>query len=412
MYKKSYSQGAPSLPFDAHMKRSYSSISRSTVSGSPTTAPSDASPSWPETSERPSCNPSGHGGLVIRGDHPEQAGKKSYRYLSKNTANLPDFVPGESVTPAKVFYERQYPPMPKVKSIYTEAKKAEYDGNLELAMELYLRAIECNDRADSAIKDYAGLLHMKGQTKMAIEFMESQCEKRKSAMGFRNLLGQLRATHEREISSEHNHLPKVVLVNVKDDTIDVELKTLQSILPNCLKISHVTFVNPILTREGFPSSKCALIEFSSHSSARKAVMVGKHDSIKCCWSPNTLIDTIEFIEEKTPIQLIKGGSLVKIFYAKAHPYLMETEWPKLILQSLPGSSNGTRETGEKQIANVPPQGDSDASLRLTLPIPDRRMPTQIVEIDISDMTDEEQSSYIMDWCMNTPSPVRHMACLI
>ncbi len=385
------------------------------MSGSPSTVPSDSSPGWPEITER---HVGGSNIPAVRADHAEYTGKKTSRSHNKNATNLPDFVPGESVTPAKVFYERQYPPMPKVKSIYTEAKKAEYDGNLELAMELYLRAVDCNDRADSAIKDYAGLLHMKGQTKMAIEFMESQSEKRKNAMGFRNLLGQLRATYEREISSEHNHLPKVVLVNVKDDTIDIELKTLQSILPNCLKISHVTFVNPILTREGFPSSKCALIEFSSHSSARKAVMVGKHDSIKCCWSPNTLIDTIEYIEEKKPIQLIKGGSLVKVFYAKAHPYIMETEWPKLILQSLPVSTSGTSggkdsdEAKDFVFVSANSEADTARSGRLTLPIPERRLPTQIVEIDISDITDESQSSFIMDWCMNTPSPVRHMACLI
>jgi hypothetical protein len=402
MFKKTVSEATPPLPFDPNMKRSYSSISRSTVCGSPSTMRSEGTPTWAEAAA------TRLGGIRV-----EQFDTQSTR----ESKTLATFVPGESATPTKVFYERQYPPMPKVKSIYTEAKKAEYDGNLELAMELYLRAVECNDRADSAIKDYAGLLHMKGQTVLAIDFMEKQPEKRKTALGFKNLLTQLKATHEREISNEHNHLPRVVLVNVKDDTIDIELNTLQAILPNCLKICQISFMNPTFTLEGFPSSKCALIEFTSHSSARKAVMVGKHDSIKCCWAPPSLVETVEHSQEVSPVQLVKGGASVKILYANADPGLMEIEWPKLILQSLPP---GHKEAVDVVMESI--QAEDSATTtegmvetkfsKLTLPIPERRLPSQSIEIDISGLSEESQSSIIMDWCMNTPSPVRNMACLV
>lgn len=315
------------------------------------------------------------------------------------------------VTPPKVFFERVYPPMPKSKSTYTEAKKAEYDGNIELAMDLYLKALQENDKAESAIKDYAGLLHMKSQTKAAIDFMETQSKEREVSQGFRNLLTQLKGTHERESSSDFQHLHKTVLVSV-DAALDtmIQYETIRAMLPNFLKISKITFVNPVLNGNGFPLSRQAVIEFSSHSAARKAVTVTKHDAITCCWAPS---DLVKSAIEKGPVQLVKGGPQVAIRFSIVPTKVVDNEWPLLLLGSgdrpLPDTVVNEDESHNESIGS----SSSSQSSPVVLPIPERRR-TRSIEVDTAVNEDGECTDLLsevsMDWCLDTPSPIRHLAC--
>jgi len=302
--------------------------------------------------------------------------------------------------------------MPKIKSRYTEAKRAEYDGNIELAGELYLKAIEENDRVDSAIKDHAGILHMKGETKAAIKFMESQPENRRVSLGFKNLLSQLKSTYEREVSNEGAKLPHVVLIWI-DEFFDlvIDYESIRAILPNSLKISKITFVNPI-AESGLPKSTRALIEFGSHSAARKAVMVPKHASVKCVWASEDLIYS-DGLVDKEPIQLVKGGPKVAVRFANVPLGYIENEWPNLLLGSgtnpqapvlrlpLIGVPNGTGPITPERSRSF---SESRLSLASTTPSRPRSMAL--------DMTEIMSSCASMDWCMNTPSPVKHMACLL
>jgi hypothetical protein len=322
----------------------------------------------------------------------------------------PSYVPPETSTTRDLLFERKYPPMPKVKSVYTEAKKAEYDGNIELAAELYLKSILANDRVDSSIKDYAGILHMKGETKAAIEFMESQDEKHKSSHGFRNLLSQLKAALERELSNEGSTLPRMILITIDCilSKIVINYETLRSLLPNCLKITKLTFVNPKMS-EGLPGSYNVLVEFGSHSAARKAVMVTKHESVKCVWAPPNLIAPIG-ISGKDPIQLVKGGPKVSVQYANVPVGYIEQEWPRLLMGS---AANPQFATVSCSPIKSPASGDPPLSplsfsdprtTRIITPSRPRSMALDLTEIY------DGSACASMDWCMNTPSPVRHVAC--
>ena len=154
-------------------------------------------------------------------------------------------------------------------------------------------------------------------------------------------------------------------------------------------------MNPSHTHDGFPTSSKALIEFSSHSSARKAVMVAKHDSIKCCWAPAGLLELNQVLD-KAPIQLVKGGPCVDITFAQVHPEIIHVEWPKILL----GCGQTPLVPGEPAPLMLPIPKTWDGERQGVRP--------RSIELDMSDILNVND----MDWCMNTPSPVRHMACLI
>ena len=64
--------------------------------------------------------------------------------------------------------------LPRGSSAYARAKKAEYQHrDLEKAEAYYKEAIHTGDRASSAIKDLASLLHQQGRTSEACSLLES-----------------------------------------------------------------------------------------------------------------------------------------------------------------------------------------------------------------------------------------------
>lgn len=299
-------------------------------------------------------------------------------------------------------YEFRYPPMPRFNSTYKEAKKAEYDGDYEKAMTLYLRAIEVNDRPDSAMKDYAGILHMRGRTDEAILFLEQRGDRLKNSLGYKNLLSQLKAFLQTS-DSEKRNLPRFVYVSIGEGVnTRLSFSTFPSIFPNYLKISTITFVNPFMDDQGSPYSSKAVLEFASHSAARKALMVVKHFSIKCQWLPDGLLDSDDRIVTVAgkDVSLEAIGPIVSVTYAIVSDAIVDTEWPP----KLAGRSGDCHRS---------------TSNPLTLPIITRvdsppATPTRIkhLELDIGVVDATSRSSPgTIDWCLNTPSPVRHVALL-
>jgi hypothetical protein len=403
----------PPLPFSSVVKRSYSSQSRSTATGgSPTPLQGyrSAVTTPPVRKEHNLSIPVSRSNLSNLTNDEAMFSPCCIRRSAVSSKD-PTYVPPETSTSRRLLFERKYPPMPKLKSVYTEAKKAEYDGNIQLAAELYLKAIAANDRVDSSIKDYAGLLHMKGDTKSAIDFMNSQEERHKTSHGFRNLLSQLNAALERELSNEGSALPRVVLISIDalKSRIIINYESLRSLLPNCLKISKLTFVNPIVI-EGIPRSSKVIAEFSSHSAARKAVMVSKHESVRCVWAPENLI-ACNGIIAKDPIQLVQGGPKVDISFANVPLGFIDQEWPKLLMGNgaHPQASHHPEACSPIRIpestnTNLSPLAFSEPrSTRIVTPSRPRSMALDLTE------SHEGSSCASMDWCMNTPSPVKHMA---
>lgn len=64
-------------------------------------------------------------------------------------------------------------PLPQGDTAYAKAKRAEYlERDLDKAEYLYRRAIFLGERAPSAAKDLAGVLHQQGKTEEACSFLE------------------------------------------------------------------------------------------------------------------------------------------------------------------------------------------------------------------------------------------------
>jgi Flp pilus assembly protein TadD len=63
-------------------------------------------------------------------------------------------------------------PLPTGDTAYAKAKRAEYlERDLDKAEGLYRKAIFLGERAPSAAKDLAGVLHQKGKTEEACQFL-------------------------------------------------------------------------------------------------------------------------------------------------------------------------------------------------------------------------------------------------
>ena len=307
--------------------------------------------------------------------------------LSRGISTISTRCPNSPVLVAKL-YERRYPPVPKLNTTYTQAKRAEYDGDFELALRLYARAIRENDRPESAIKDYAGLLHMRGNTKEAIVFMEAQGARFVCASGYQNLLKQMREALDR-VAGDVRDLSRTILVAVDaSSATQIDFSSLPTMFPNSLKICRLVFINPNSDTSGnfVARSVRALVEFASHSAARKALMINKHESIKCFWAPKDLIVCASLLE-RPATRLVPGGPTVTVQCAHVDPEVVENEWPKQLL-------------GSSQQPHTSSPSLSTASSPLSLPI--RRAGDALSD---DDPTGE---CVCIEWCLDTPSPVRHL----
>jgi hypothetical protein len=304
-------------------------------------------------------------------------------------------------------YEYRCPPIPKTDSIYKQAKKAEYEGNYEIAMELYLSAIDHRDRTDSAIKDYAGLLHMRGKTQEAIDFLEncSRADMVKSTAGFRNLINQLKSFQDSFSSTEPDKrdLPRLLYVTIGDGiNVRISSATLPSLFPNHLKVLKMVYINPILDDHDCPISDRALIEFASHSAARKALLVNKHSALRCQWGSDAMLCSDSRIAHMVADDLcLEGtGPVVKISYAIVPNDIIDFEWPKLLqLKTVP--------------PDLPTMDTRGQESSLQLPLIKRSVQGRPEELDLTVIEMSAcEARQEMHWCLDTPSPVRSVACLL
>jgi len=305
-------------------------------------------------------------------------------------------------------YEYRCPPIPRTDSIYKQAKKAEYEGRFDDAMKLYLQAIEKRDRSDSAIKDYAGLLHMRGRTEEAIDFLEkcARTDMVKSTAGFKNLITQLRSfLFNFSNDSEKRDLPRLLYVAIADSTkVRICASTLPSLFPNHLKVSKIFYVNPILDDLSRPYSKSAVVEFASHSAARKALMVNKHSSLQCFWaSENMLSCDNRIVKVEADPKADKFQSTAAISYVIVPEDIVSCEWPKLL-------QNKSNAPDAPQPDIPAPASDIKGSLQLPVLKRSENRPLEVDVVAIEASVDHMLQE--MHWCLDTPSPVRSIACLL
>ena len=410
----------PPLPFISNPKR-FRSAQSSTVCGTPTPHSGSPMPStpwgWGAHVQVPT--------LVIPVDRSCPIPSDDSPRIQRSAIAGPEKVVATGLakvpTPAcRRLYEFRYPPMPKFNSVYKQAKKAEYDGDYEGAMQLYLQAIEEKDRPDSAVKDYAGLLHMRGMTKEAIDFLEARGEALNSTLGYKNLLAQLRAFLASS-DTEKKDLPRLVYVSIDEEVeTRVDFASMSSLFPNHLKIAKLIFINPLLDDRGAPRSSRALIEFASHSAARKALMVSKHSAIKCLWAPDGLMQELDsriVRVEANDVCLVGMGPVVKVSYAIVPNDIIVLDWPKCLLgrgsqPSSPPHSGASTRSSITAGATVGPLR-LPVLKRLTTDVHSDAPRTRSIELDLLTIEGPSgRSSQQIDWCLNTPSPVRHIACLL
>ncbi|CAG9312985.1 unnamed protein product [Blepharisma stoltei] len=155
-------------------------------------------------------------------------------------------------------------PIPKGDSPYALAKLAEYkERDLDKAEYYYNLTIKAGDRCESAIKDLASLLHQRGKTKEACNLLDKHRNLFKNdAERFENLYNTLK----KQIVTTGNCLNKRLKLSglKKDDDSDF----VYSLFSNTMRIISVELkYEEIGTKEVY----YAILDFSSHSSARKTL---------------------------------------------------------------------------------------------------------------------------------------------
>jgi hypothetical protein len=168
-------------------------------------------------------------------------------------------------------------PIPKGDSMYALAKKAEYlDKNLGQAKAYYKKAIQHQDRLESALKDLASLYHQEGKTAKACKLLDSNKEVFKdNQKSFNNLYSSL----FKQITITGNCLNKSIKISglSKDNTANDIL----NLFGNDDRIKDLAFNNELARYE---TNYYCIIKFNSHSSARKTLeKFSKWDKYKVEW---------------------------------------------------------------------------------------------------------------------------------
>ena len=150
---------------------------------------------------------------------------------------------------------RTFYPIPKGDSPYALAKKAEYiEKDIAKAEFYYKQAILEGDRAESAIKDLAGVIHQQGKTLEAIQVLKQNKHLFDSdPVKYENLLQNLK----RQVVQKGNRLNK--LLKIAPLPLDSTIESVQ-----LMRISDIELYN-----EG--SHIYAIVKFSTHSAARKTL---------------------------------------------------------------------------------------------------------------------------------------------
>lgn len=153
-------------------------------------------------------------------------------------------------------------PIPKGDSSYANAKRAEYIlKDLELAKELYWRALKENDRAESAVKDISSILHQQHRTEEACELLTQYKHLFTDTQKFLNLYNTL----HKQITPTGNSLNMVL--RISPITLEDSIYTIRGMFKSSQRIRSIQI------GEGH-----ALLVFASHSAARKTL-----ESFTC-WS--------------------------------------------------------------------------------------------------------------------------------
>ena len=165
-------------------------------------------------------------------------------------------------------------------------KKPVHSRDVEIAFKLLESSVGYNENPDSASKDIANLLHVLGKAEEAVQYLQANQAVWRFKKVHSCLLIQLRSLVGKPISPIAS---RVVFVEIPTSMGRISIDTLRKLFPNIAKVWRI-----ILSRSG----QSCLLEFASHSSARRAVDARQqslspksspmsstacYDSVKCAW---------------------------------------------------------------------------------------------------------------------------------
>lgn len=142
-------------------------------------------------------------------------------------------------------------PVPSGRTSYAQGKRAEYlKHDLQLAKDYFWKAIQENDRVESAILDFASILHQEHRTAEACSFLKAQSIKFYNTKKLENLC----RTFEKQLVNAGNRLNRTLRLA---PVPDVPLLTM--------------FKDPRRIKKIRIFEKFVILEFSSNSAARKTL---------------------------------------------------------------------------------------------------------------------------------------------
>jgi hypothetical protein len=176
-------------------------------------------------------------------------------------------------------------------------------------MQLLEKLLSTSDVQESCTKDVANLLHANGRTDTAIRFIEELHIPWRLGRTYHEILTHLRAIQGKPVAPISS---RVVYVEIPCAMGRITLETLRDLFPNIAKVWRI-----LLNRSG----TSALLEFASHSSARRAVDARQQiqttnnspDQVKCAWvSPFVHIKPLDLSQLKSfpIIELVDDDSIV------------------------------------------------------------------------------------------------------
>ena len=176
-------------------------------------------------------------------------------------------------------------PLPKGNSPYALAKRAEYiHKDLKLAQFYYEQAIKQGDRAESAIKDIASILHQQGLTERACDFLRLHQHYFRDQRKLENLLSSL----SKQIVPSENCLKRIIKLFPINDSASAS--TIFQAFKNPSRILEVEF-------HYHNNIRCAFIKFPSHSSARKTLEgLSSWDLYKFEWVSASELEDVKNLE--------------------------------------------------------------------------------------------------------------------
>jgi hypothetical protein len=165
--------------------------------------------------------------------------------------------------------------------IYTPDNASVDAAAISAALRLFEKSAAAGDAIDNAAKDIAGLIHSMDKVETALDRIRRLPLNFKLAKVYNALIVQLRSLLDKPVPPISS---RMVFVEVPPNYAPISIEFLRNMFPNIQKVWRV-----ILSRNG---RKC-LVEFASHSSARRAVdsrqitMGFGHNpssTVKCSWA--------------------------------------------------------------------------------------------------------------------------------